>query len=348
MTYTLSQLAEVVGGTLLDPADSGIVISAASPLHSAAVGCITFISRDRKIDGKTPCQASAAIVHRGRGSIGIPTIEVGDPLAAMLQIAPLFQPKLPVPAPGIHPTAVVDPSAMIDPTASIGPFVVIEANVKVGARTIIHSHSVVRAHSMLGEEVTLHPHVVLYPFTEVGDRTILHSGVVLGCDGFGYKPNYPVHDKVPQLGTVKVSTDVEVGANTTIDRATLGSTTIGMSTKIDNQVQIGHNCQIGPRNIMAAQVGISGSCVTGDMVWMAGKVGMADHLTIGDGAMLLANSGVARDVGPGERLLGAPARPVRQFAVEQAALSKLPELLREFREWRRKQNEPKDDERKCA
>jgi UDP-3-O-[3-hydroxymyristoyl] glucosamine N-acyltransferase len=237
---------------------------------------------------------------------------------------------------------------MIDPTASIGPYVVIEAHVQIGASTILHSHSVVRAYSILGADVTIHPHVVLYPFTEVGDRTILHSGVVLGCDGFGYKPSHPVHTKVPQLGNVTVSTDVEVGANSTIDRATLGSTVIGMSTKIDNQVQVGHNCQIGPRNIMAAQTGISGSCTTGDMVWMAGKVGLADHVKIGDGALLLAAAGIHKDIGPGERVIGSPSRPLREFAVEQAALSKLPALLREFREWRRTHEKPADDERKCA
>jgi UDP-3-O-[3-hydroxymyristoyl] glucosamine N-acyltransferase len=348
MTYTLGQLAEVVGGTLLDPADRDLSISAAMPFHSAVASSITFLSRDRRISVDTPCGASAVIVDRGRGSVGVPTIEVDQPLDAMLLIAELFQPKLPVSPPGVHATAVVDPSATIDPTASIGPYVVIEAHVKVGARTTIHSHTVVRAYSILGDEVTLHPHVVLYPFTEVGDRTVLHSGVILGCDGFGYKPNHPVHLKVPQLGNVVVSTDVEIGANSTIDRATLGSTTIGMSTKIDNQVMIGHNCQIGPRNIMAAHTGLSGSCKTGDMVWMAGKVGLADHLTIGDGALLLAGSGVARDIKPGERVVGSPARPFREFAVEQAALSKVPGLLREFREWRRKQNEPKDGDRKCA
>jgi UDP-3-O-[3-hydroxymyristoyl] glucosamine N-acyltransferase len=348
MTYTLAELADIVNGNLLDPQAAATVIHAAVPLHAAQPDSITFLAGDRNFTNNELCKAAAIIVNRGRGSMGIPTIEVDQPLEAMLRIVEAFLPPLAEPLPGIHPTAIVDPSAQIDPTASIGPYAVIEEHCSVGPRTIIHSHTVVRAWSVLGEDVVLHPHVVLYPFTHVGDRSIIHSGVVLGCDGFGYQPSHPVHTKVPQLGNVEISTDCEIGANTTIDRATIGSTTVGMSTKIDNQVMIGHNCRIGPRNIFAAHVGISGSCTTGDMVWMAGKVGIADHISIGDGALLLASAGIHRDIGPGERVVGSPARPIKEYALEQAALTRLPELLREFREWKRKAKLSTKDDRKCA
>jgi UDP-3-O-[3-hydroxymyristoyl] glucosamine N-acyltransferase len=348
MTYTLEQLVNIVGGNLLHPEAAQTPIESATPVHDAKPGSITFLSRDRKLPEGEVCSAAAIIVHRGRGPLGIPTVEVDQPLEAMLRIAEIFLPGIPVPRAGIHPSAIIDPTAQIDPSASIGPFVVIEGHCKVGPRCVIHSHVVIRAHSVLEEEVTLHPHVVLYPLTSIGARTIIHSGVVLGCDGFGYKPNHPVHTKVPQLGVLDVASDCEIGANSTIDRATIGSTTIGMSTKIDNQVMIGHNCQIGPRNILAAQVGISGSCKTGDMVWMAGKVGIADHVKIGDGALLLAYAGIHRDIDSGERVIGVPARGIKEFAVEQAALAKLPALLREFREWRKKQESSAGSDRKCA
>ena len=347
MAYSVAEIASFVEGKL--HGEGSAIITSAQPHSCATPDSITFLSGSNRIKATDICNAGAIIVGIGcEHPANIPTIEVSSPLEAILKIAARFRPLTARPAAGIHPTAVVDPSARIGEGASIGPLAVVEADVEIGINTIIHAHAVVRAGCRIGQDVEIHPHAVLYPFTIVGDRTIIHAGVVLGCDGFGYIPNHPVHTKVPQLGHVDIREDVEIGANTTVDRATLGATTIGVSTKIDNQVMVGHNCQIGPRNILAAQVGLAGSCKTGDMVWMAGQVGVADHATICDGAMILGSTGVSRYVGPGERVAGVPHRPARDWILEQKALARLPKLIKEVNELRKKIEDGQDKERKCA
>lgn len=347
MVYSVAELADFVGGTL--HGDGTALIRSAQPHYCATPDSITFLSGNNRIKPADIKNAGAIVI--GTGSElpqTIPSIEVQSPLDAILKIATRFRPLKSKSNTGIHPTAVIDPTAKIGAHVSIGPLAVIEADVEIGDSSVIHAHAVIREACRIGREAEIHPHAVLYPFTIVGDRTIVHAGVVLGCDGFGYKPGYPVHVKVPQLGHVEIGDDVEIGANTTVDRATLGATTIGTSCKLDNQVMVGHNCQIGPRNLIAAQVGIGGSCTTGDLVWMAGQAGIADHATIGDGAMILAAAGVARSVGQGERVAGAPHRPARDWAVEQKALSRLPKLIKEVNQLRKMLEGGKDAERKCA
>jgi UDP-3-O-[3-hydroxymyristoyl] glucosamine N-acyltransferase len=246
-------------------------------------------------------------------------IEVAHPTAAMTGVCARIEALLwPRPAPGIHPTAVVDVTAEVSPEASIGPLCTIEAGVRVGARAVLEAGVHVGRGSSIGRECWIHPRVVVYRECTIGERVRLHAGVVIGADGFGYEFQGGQHRKIPQVGTVVVEDDVEIGAGSCVDRARFGRTVIGRGTKIDNLVQVGHNVVVGPLCILVAQVGIAGSTVLGTGVIVGGQAGFADHLRIGDGARVAGQSGVARDLAPGETVMGSPAIPVlleQRFAV---------------------------------
>lgn len=230
----------------------------------------------------------------------------------------------------------VDPAAVIADDVTISADVTIGANAVISSGCVIGEGSVIEAGCYLGENVRLgknchlFPNVTLYSDTIVGDRTAIHSGAVLGADGFGYLLEGGKQLKIPQVGNVIIGNDVEIGANTTIDRGTLGPTSIGDDTKIDNLVQIGHNCVIGKHSILCAQVGLAGSTILGDYVYMAGQSGTAGHLTIGDGAMIGAQSGVSHDVPAGSRYLGTPARDASEMKRIMAAERSLPGMFKEY------------------
>ena len=231
----------------------------------------------------------------------------------------------------VDPTAHIDPSAVIGPGVTVGPCVVIGQESVIGENTVIHAGVVIGRFCKLGRDNVLHPRVVLYDDCAFGDRVTVHAGAVIGADGFGYRTQQGRHVKVPQLGSVEVENDVEIGAGSAIDRGTFGPTRIGTGTKIDNLVQIGHNCQIGKHNLLGGQVGIAGSCVTGDHVTVAGRVGIADHLRIGTGAALASGSGVTGDVTEGTRVSGYPARPQEDVERANADAASLPALREEVR-----------------
>jgi UDP-3-O-[3-hydroxymyristoyl] glucosamine N-acyltransferase len=226
---------------------------------------------------------------------------------------------------------VVAEDASVDGSASVGPLVVIESGAVIGARVRLWPLVYVGAGARIDEGSVLYPHVVVRDGVRLGRRVIVHSGAVLGADGFGYVPDPRGHRKIPQVGGVVIEDDVEIGANTTIDRAMLGDTHIGRGTKIDNLVQVAHNVSIGEHGILAAQVGLSGSVQLGPGTVLAGQVGVADHVRIGAGALVYAQSGVAKDVPAGERLMGSPARSAPQMRRVIVALDRLPDLLRTLR-----------------
>ncbi len=236
-----------------------------------------------------------------------------------------------MPPRGIDPLASIDPTATIGVEPSIHPFAVIAEGCVVGARCRIHSGVVIGRSCRIGDDVVLYPNVVLYDGTILGDRVMVHANSVLGADGFGYRTHDGRHVKVPQLGHVEIGDDVEIGACTTIDRGTFQATRIGAGTKIDNLVQIGHNCAVGRHNLLVSQMGMAGSSTTGNYVVVAGQVGIVGHVRIGDQVMIGAQAGVTKDVPAGQQMLGSPATPVSEQKRILVTLERLPEIRRDIR-----------------
>ncbi len=261
-----------------------------------------------------------------------PRLVVSDPPRAVRRILLALHPELPAGDPVVHPTAVVDPEARVGEGARVGPYAVVEVGAEVGEGSEIGAHVVVGARARIGPRCRLLPHAVVYPDTVLGAGVILHAGARVGVDGFGYVFEEGAHARIPHVGGCVLEDEVEVGANTCIDRGSIGETRIGRGTKIDNLVHVGHNTRVGPLGLLAAQAGISGSVVMGTGVAMGGQAGVAGHLEVGDGARLAAQAGIIGDVPPGETVLGFPARPQRTFLKATAALYRLPEVTRRLRQ----------------
>jgi UDP-3-O-[3-hydroxymyristoyl] glucosamine N-acyltransferase len=337
---TLKQLAALVQGAV--HGDENIAVEAARPIGEAGPGSITFLENDRHIRQLHDCRASAVVVppaiaarHEellAQRQAPLSLLEVRDALAGFIAIVRHLHPPLPALPATIDRLSSIDPGARLGEDCRVGPFATVGAGSVLGARCRLHDRVTVGRGCKLGDDVELYPGVVLYDGTVLGDRVIVHANAVIGADGFGYRLQGGRHVKVPQLGRVEVGDDVEIGAGAAIDRATFGATRVGAGTKIDNLVQIGHNCSVGRNNLIVSQVGIAGSCTTGDYVVIAGQVGMADHVHIGDGAVIGARSGLHRDIAAGERILGAPGRPESEEKRILLCLEKLPEMRRELRQ----------------
>lgn len=328
MISTLRQLAELVGGHLVGNAD--LAIHGARTLQEAGPHDISFLENDKNVHLLAGCRAAAFVVPRHVPANGFSGIQVRDPLSAFVAIHRHFNP-VQEPAPqGIDARACIHPSARIGSYASILPLAVVGADTTIGARCRIHSGAVIGRRCRLGDDVTIYPNAVLYDDTVVGNRVIIHANAVLGADGFGYRHVDGQHIKVPQLGCVELGDDVEIGACTTIDRGTFMATRVGAGTKIDNLVQVGHNCQIGKHNLFVSQMGIAGSSSTGDYVVVAGQVGIVDHVHIGDQSMIGAKAGVTKDVPAKQRMLGAPATPEREQKRILMTMEHLPEMRKDM------------------
>jgi len=336
MSKTAAEIARLLNGEVVG--DGAVALRSFAPADSAQPGDLTF-AENAEFLAKAELSAASAILVGKDGALSKISekvlIRVANPRAAFAKILPLFFPE-PVFAPGIHPTAVIAASAKISPSAHIGPHCVIGERVTIGAGTVLQGGNHVGADSRLGENTNLFPHATLYPRTQVGARVRIHAGAVIGSDGFGYVFDAGAHCKVPQVGNVVIGDDVEIGANTTIDRGALGSTVIGKGTKIDNLVQIAHNVVIGEHCILVSQAGVAGSTKMGSYVVLGGQVGLAGHLKIGDQATVAAQSGVMHDIPGGEKWFGTPAQPDRQTKRQFLALQKLPELLRRVAELEKK------------
>ncbi len=326
----LAALAELVGGEVVGDATVRIVGSA--PLGEVAAGEITFVEQPERLGQAAASLAAALVLPRGITCDLKPFVAVDDVHAAFGKIVLHFNPRRHAALSGISPQAVISLSARLGRDVAIGPGAVVGDGVVVEDGTTIHAGVTILPGCRVGEGVTLFPRVTLYEGTIVGDRTIIHAGAVIGAYGFGYRQNAGCHELTAQLGHVEIGSDVEIGANSTIDRGTYGATRIGNGTKIDNLVQIGHNCQIGQHNLLCAQVGIAGSTSTGDYVVMAGQVGVRDHVHIGRGARIGAMAGVANDIPEGISAFGAPAIPERDQKVLIASLAKLPQMRKEFKQ----------------
>lgn len=330
MAQTLSQLAKLVNATVVG--DGSTVIENAVILSEAGPGDITLIDNVSRLDTLFNTQASAVVMPKSDLSVGIPALMVDDVHDAFTKIVKLFRPQRVAPQPFVSLQASIDPTAKIGVNVTIYPFAYVGAEAEIGDNVVLYPHSCVMAGAKIGENSVLYPGVVIHEDCIVGKRCILSAGASIGANGFGYKPVDGKHTLAAQLGNVILGDDVDVGANSCIDRGAYGPTRIGDGTKIDDQVMIGHNCQIGKHNLLCAQVGIAGSVTTGDYVVMAGQVGVRDHVTIGDLAILGAKCGVMNNIDPGAKMLGAPACPEREQLLKFALISKLPEFKKQIRD----------------
>ena len=326
--FTLAELAEALHATL--DGDPARVVTGIAPLDRATPVEISFVVHARYQEAARVSRAGAFLAPPDVGDLPAPVLRCASAQRALVDLLLLFHPPAAT-VPGIDPTAVVARGARVDASASIGPLTVVERGATVGAGARLHALVYVGPGAEIGAGSILYPHVTVREGVRLGRRVIVHPGAVLGADGFGYVPEGGVHLKIPQVGGVVIEDDVEIGANTAIDRAMLGDTVIRRGTKIDNLVQIGHNCEVGEDSIIAGQTGLSGSCRLGRGVVLAGQVGVADHLTVGDGVTAAAQTGIHTNIDPGQTLWGTPARPAMQAKRIAVAEAQLPELVRRVR-----------------
>jgi UDP-3-O-[3-hydroxymyristoyl] glucosamine N-acyltransferase len=324
--FSVAALAERTGAKIAGAADAALVLTDVAPLENAEPDQLSFLDNPKYVDALRQTRAGAAFVHPDRADAAPPGLTVlltPAPYRAYALAAQAFYPD-PPPVPGIAPTAAIDASARLGEGCAVEHHAVIGAKAEIGRRCLIGAGAVIAAGCVLGEDVRVGAHVTL-SHCVIGSRVRLFPGVRVGQDGFGFAPDPAGHVKVPQLGRVIIGDDVEIGANSTIDRGAGPDTVIGAGTMIDNLVQIGHNVRIGRGCVLVSQVGISGSTRLGDYVMIGGQSGLTGHLTIGTGARIAAQSGVMRDVAPGEAVMGSPAFPIREFMRQVATLRRLAE-----------------------
>jgi UDP-3-O-[3-hydroxymyristoyl] glucosamine N-acyltransferase len=327
---TLSQLADLVGGRTVGPGD--IEIIDALPLQDAYTGCLTLADDPRHADRVSKSTASAVLVVEEIPGCDKPMLVVERLHDAFTKIITALRPAVPRDtACGVHPSASVASTAKLGESTMVGPNATIGENCSVGKRCKLHAGAHIMAGCRIGDDCEIFPGATLYPDTRLGERVLIHAAATIGAYGFGYRQEGDRHVRTAQLGWVEIDNDVEIGAMTAVDRGTYGPTRIGEGTKIDNHVQIGHNCHIGKHNLICAHVGIAGSTSTGNYVVLAGQVGLADHIHLADRVTVAAQAGVIHDLEEGALVVGSPAGPRRQRMLEWNMLSRLPDMRKEIK-----------------
>jgi UDP-3-O-[3-hydroxymyristoyl] glucosamine N-acyltransferase len=321
-SWTLGEIAEMLKGELHGPAD--LRIDRPAPADSTDPHGIAFCESEDYLAVAERSGVGALLVSRDLKPAK-PYIAVDSARASFGMLLALSVRPLPL-EPGVHPSAIVSPFAEVHESASIGPYVVIEAGAQVSAGAKVFPFCYVGEGCSVGENATLYPSVTLYQDVEVGARTIIHSGAVIGADGFGYVWDGKRRIKVPQVGRVVIGQDVEIGAVTTVDRATAGETVVGRGTKIDNQVQVGHNCRIGEDGVIAGQCGFSGSCVVGDRFVMGGQAALSDHAIVTDDVTFAGRTATSQEISEPGVYFGVPARPAQEALRAYLLQPKLPEM----------------------
>lgn len=339
MKLTVSQIAELTGGAVRG--DGATVIEGAAGLGEATARDITFLGNAKYRSQLETTKAGAVLVSPEVETGSLPAVVVKNPpygWARVLEVLEKDRTRRPA---GVHPTAQVAPTARVGKNVTIGAFTVVEEGAVIGDNSVLYAHVYVGFDVRIGRDCLIYPRATLRERVTLGDRVILQPGAVIGCDGFGFTVHEGKHYKIPQVGTVEIGDDVEIQANTTIDRAAVGVTKIGRGTKIDNLVQIAHNTEIGEHCLIVALTGIAGSVKIGRYVTLAAQVGVAGHLSIADGVIVAARGGVTQSLKtPKEVLWGLPAQPIRDELKCQAALRRLPAVLEEWREFKKKGNPP--------
>lgn len=322
----LREIADLVSGHI-DDEHAPIEISGPASLIEAGPGDIAFFGNAKYLPALRSTQASAVLVPHGFGEEVPPArIWVDDPSAAFALVLERFAPPAVSYPPGVHPSTIVDPDAEIDSSAHVGAGAIIEMGARIGAHSVVGAQCFVGRQAVLGTNCFLHPQVTIRERCKLGDRVQIQSGAVIGSDGFGYELKAGRHVKIPQTGIVQIDDDVEIGANTTIDRARFGRTWIQTGTKIDNLVQIAHNVRIGAHSIICSQVGISGSTRVGSYVTLAGQAGIVGHIEIGDQAIVAAQTGLSRNLKARDIVCGSPARPIQDWKEQAAMINRLGKL----------------------
>jgi UDP-3-O-[3-hydroxymyristoyl] glucosamine N-acyltransferase len=328
IVLTADAIARAVGGQVVG--DASAVVRSVAPLERATDGDLSFLATPRHAPALAASRAAVVLVSPELadtpGAVRARVV-VADPQAALVSLLSQFAPAADA-EPGVHATAVVGRDVRLGRGVRIGPYAVIGEGARLGDRVVVGAHCVVEPGVEIGEGSRVHAHVTLYSGTELGRDVVIHAGARIGADGFGYILRNGRHEKIPHVGRCVIGDEVEIGANATIDRGSVGDTVIGAGTKIDNLVHVAHNCRVGKNCLFAAQVGLAGSVVIEDGVALGGQVGVADHHTIGAGARLAAQAGVFGDVPAGQTWSGYPARPHREALRAQAALFRLAPLLK--------------------
>lgn len=315
MQFTANQIAAMIGGKV--EGDGNAAVSTFAKIEEGHAGALSFLSNP-KYDHYLYTTESTIVLVKTDFALEQPVkatlIRVDDPYAAIASLLDIAQQALEPKYEGVEQPCFISEGVEVPEDAYIGAFAYIGRGVKLGRNVKIFPQAYLGDNVVVGDDSVIKPGVKIYHNCHIGNRCIIHAGCVIGADGFGFAPTPDGYKKIPQLGNVEVEDDVEIGANTTIDRAMMGSTVIGCDTKLDNLIQIGHNCRIGSRNVMAAQVGIAGSARVGNGCMFGGQVGIGGHISVGDNVQLGAQSGVASNIRDGQTLLGSPAYDVKKFA----------------------------------
>jgi UDP-3-O-[3-hydroxymyristoyl] glucosamine N-acyltransferase len=336
----LSDIARALGCELRG--DGDVEITAAAAIEDAGPGTLTFLADRRHAARLATTRAAAVVLPLDDTEAAIPSLRAPHPYVAFVAAVELLHPPAPR-RPGRHQTAVVAASAEIGDGAAIGPHVVIGERVRIGRNAVLHPGAVVYDDVVIGDGFTAHAGAVVRERVRIGDRVTLHAGAAIGTDGFGYLPLPDGNRKIPQIGTVVLEDDVEVGANTTVDRAALGATVVGRGTKLDNLVMVGHGSRLGAHCLLAGQVGLAGGTVVGDRVLMGGQAGASGHLSIGAGARIGAQAGMHQDIPAGAEYSGYPAMEAKVWRRVTVSIPRLPEVFRRLRRLERATGTVRDD-----
>ena len=334
---TLSEIAKLIDGKVIGDGDT--LITGVSGIKEAQEGDITFLANAKYSSLMDKTAATAIITSTDAQKCAKPVILTENPSLAFAKIISMFMPDDTGHPQGIDYTVVMGKNVTLGKDVAIGPYVVIGDNVVIGNQSIIYAGCFIGHHSKIGSKTLIYPHVSIREHISIGSRVIIHSGTVIGSDGFGFVTIKGSHHKIPQVGTVEIADDVEIGANVTIDRARFDKTVIGRGTKIDNLVQIAHNVVIGENSLIVAQVGVAGNTIIGNNVTLAGQAGLVGHITIGDNAIVTGQSGVAKSVPADTMVSGYPARPFMTTQRVNASLQNLPKLFDLVRELKKKVEE---------
>jgi UDP-3-O-[3-hydroxymyristoyl] glucosamine N-acyltransferase len=332
---TLRELAEALDAELLGASGDEEVLGVAG-LDTVKPGFVTYAEDERRLAQAEATPALAVIAPPGLRASHKPLLASANPRLTFAWALARVHPPMPRLAPGVHPSAQLGEGVALGDEVAIGAYCIVGDGVRIGPRTQLHPLVSIGPSTVIGADCVIYPHVALYHNVRLGDRVVVHAGTVIGSPGFGYVWDGEQHLWIPHVGTVVVEDDVEIGADTCIDRGTTGATVIGKGTKIDNQVQVAHNVAIGRNSLLAAQVGLSGTVTLEEGVTLAGQAGVADHVKMGKGSTGAAGSDIIRDIPPGQVVYGRPARPLGEQLRIDAAAAHLPEMVREIRQLRKR------------